>query len=101
MGVQRVTGFWQSTGGGRGSASKGFVQCAVAMGSRSSVTYEIVMGRAKPGHTRGRAKRSSGTMCIKAGNQDRLRYNQQPISTFYTQNTYTRTVQTKSHIHHK
>src|SRR5258706_14384261 len=40
------------------------------------VTYEIVMGRAKPGHTRGRAKRSSGTMGIKAGNQDRLRDNQ-------------------------
>src|SRR5258706_15432824 len=86
MGVQRVTGFWQATGGGRGSASKGFVQCAVAMGSQSSVTYEIVRGRAKPGHTRCQAKRSSETMGIKAGNQDRLRYNQQPIHRLYKQN---------------
>jgi len=54
--------------------------------TREAVTYEIVRGRAKPGHTRCRAKRSSGTMSIKAGNQDRLRYNQQPIHTFYTQN---------------
>ncbi len=54
------------------------------MGSQSSVTYEIVLGWAKPGHTICQAKGSGKTMGVEAGNQDQLKGDQQPILILYT-----------------
>ena len=54
------------------------------MGSRSSVMYEVVLGQAKPGHTRCPAKRLGNRVVVEAGNQDQLETVQQPILIFYT-----------------
>ena len=95
MGADTVNTVGQATGGGRDSASNGFGQRAATMGSRSSVTYGVIMGSAKLGHAMQRARGLSRTGGFKARNQDQLAFATARSMLFIHRIWYVRIVQKK------
>ena len=100
MGVDTASTVGQATGGSRGSASGGFGQRAATMGSRSSVTYGVIVGSTKSGHAMRRARESGRTGVFKARNQDRLSFTTARSVLFIHRLQYARIVQKKHRIHH-